>query len=174
MNSCESHKHASNAFDTKDLENALPSTSNRASGTKNSSRKSPSKAAAALKEKQVKRKFRATSLPSPSLHILLDDFTSFTTHLRASKRVFALIGAGLSASSGLATFRGNDRHWRGVEPQDLSDINAFWKDPITVWWFFSDRMIRAQDAKPNRGHIALAKLAKKKEGFFAVNQNIDG
>jgi NAD-dependent deacetylase sirtuin 5 len=126
------------------------------------------------KEKQAKRKFRSTTLPSSSLNIPLDDFTSFTTALQSSKRIFALVGAGLSASSGLATFRGYDSHWRGVEPQNLSDIDAFWKDPVLVWWFFSDRMKRAQEAIPNRGHVALARLAKKKEGFFAVNQNIDG
>jgi NAD-dependent deacetylase sirtuin 5 len=138
------------------------------------SRRAWTKSSDVLKEKQAKRKFRSTTLPSSSLNIPLDDFTSFTTALQSSKRIFALVGAGLSASSGLATFRGYDSHWRGVEPQNLSDIDAFWKDPVLVWWFFSDRMKRAQEAIPNRGHVALARLAKKKEGFFAVNQNIDG
>ena len=43
-----------------------------------------------------------------------------------------------------------------------------------MWWFFSDRMKRAQEAIPNKGHFALAELARRKEGFFVVNQNIDG
>ena len=178
MNSNEGKNNAASAFETSELADALPSTSNQRSEaakqqrTKSSSSKAS--ASSALKAKQEKRKFRSTTLPSPSLNIPIDDFTSFTAHLQSSKRIFALIGAGLSASSGLATFRGNDRHWRGIEPQNLSDIEAFWKDPVLVWWFFSDRMKRAQEAKPNRGHVALAKLADVKEGFFAVNQNIDG
>jgi NAD-dependent deacetylase sirtuin 5 len=149
---------------------SVPSTDNKAKSTK----KPASGSSDALKAKQAKRKFRSTTLPSPALNIPLDDFTSFTAALQSSKRIFALIGAGLSASSGLATFRGKNTSWRGFEPQSLSDIDAFWRDPILVWWFFSDRMKRAQGATPNRGHFALARLAKEKEGFFAVNQNIDG
>jgi NAD-dependent SIR2 family protein deacetylase len=104
----------------------------------------------------------------------MDEFTSFTQYLQSSKRILALIGAGLSVSSGLSTFRGEDRRWRGIEPQELSNVEALSDDPVKVWWFFSDRMKRAQEAKPNRGHIALSKLAKEKDGFFAINQNIDG
>ncbi|KAF2866439.1 DHS-like NAD/FAD-binding domain-containing protein [Massariosphaeria phaeospora] len=128
----------------------------------------------ALKAKQQKRKFRGTSTPDPSLNVSLEDFTSFTQHLQASRRIFALLGAGLSVASGLATFRGSDRLWRGHEPQDLSDAQVFFEDPVKVWWFFSQRMMGAQEAEPNAAHFALAKLASAKEGFFAVNQNIDG
>jgi NAD-dependent deacetylase sirtuin 5 len=133
-----------------------------------------SKATSALRAKQEMRKFRGTSSPDPSLEIDMDEFTSFTQHLRSSTRVLALVGAGLSVASGLSTFRGDDRRWRGIEPQELSNVEALSQDPAKVWWFFSDRMKRAQEAKPNRGHVALAKLAKEKDGFFAVNQNIDG
>ncbi|KAF2798768.1 NAD-dependent deacetylase sirtuin-5 [Melanomma pulvis-pyrius CBS 109.77] len=128
----------------------------------------------ALRAKQEKRKFKGASILDPSLDISLDEFTSFTAHLKFSKRVFALLGAGLSVSSGMATFRGSDRHWRGHEPSDLSDIGAFATDPATVWWFFSHRMMKAQNATPNPGHLALAKLAESNSQFFAVNQNIDG
>jgi len=170
------NKHeAADAFDATDLIDALPSTSptNRKPRIKPSSSKVS--ASAALRAKQEKRKFRSTTLPSLELNIPLDDFTSFTAHLQSSKRIFALIGAGLSASSGLATYRGNDRvMWRGIEPSTLSNIEAFWNDPVLVWWKFCDRMRGAQEATPNRGHIALAKLAGVKKEFFAVNQNIDG
>jgi NAD-dependent deacetylase sirtuin 5 len=133
-----------------------------------------SKATLALRAKQEMRKFRGTSSPDPSLEIDMDEFTSFTQHLRSSTRVLALVGAGLSVASGLSTFCGDDRRWRGIEPQELSNVEALSQDPAKVWWFFSDRMKRAQEAKPNRGHVALAKLAKEKDGFSAVNQNIDG
>jgi hypothetical protein len=64
--------------------------------------------------------------------------------------------------------------WRDTEPSELSNVDAFSEDPVTVWWFFTDWMARAQLARPNVAHFALARLAKEKEGFFAVNQNIDG
>jgi hypothetical protein len=124
--------------------------------------------------KQAKRRFRGVSMPDPSVGIAFDEFTSFTNFLKSSKRVFALLGAGLSASSGLATFRGSDRFWRGKEPSTLSDAQAFYNDPVEVWWMFSYRMMKAQSAKPNAAHLALTKLAQTHEGFFAVNQNIDG
>ena len=132
------------------------------------------KKVAALKAKQEKRKFKGTSAPHPDLGISLDEFTSFTQYLKSSKRVFALIGAGLSVSSGMATYRGSDRHWRGLEPSTLSEIEAFLNSPAKVWWFFSHRMMKAQNATPNAGHFALAKLAQNNQNFFAVNQNVDG
>jgi hypothetical protein len=176
MDASESKHDVSGTFDVKDLAKTLPPATasnrklriNRGSSTKSS-------ASLVLKAKQEKRKFRSTTLPSPDLNIPLDQFTDFTTCLKSSKRIFALIGAGLSASSGITTYRGDDRRlWRGVEPQRLSDIESFWKDPVLVWWLFSDRMRGAQEASPNRGHAALAKLAAVRKGFFAVNQNIDG
>jgi NAD-dependent deacetylase sirtuin 5 len=165
-----------NLFHTETLMTVLPSLSGQLteSDTKPIKKASSKSQSDVLKAKQSKRKFRSTTLPSPLLSIPLDDFASFTAHLRSSKRIFALVGAGLSVSSGLATFRGTDRLWRGIEPQNLSDIDVFWKDPVKVWWFFTNRMRNAQEATPNRGHVALAKLAKEKKGFFVVNQNIDG
>jgi NAD-dependent deacetylase sirtuin 5 len=132
------------------------------------------KKVAALKAKQEKRKFKGTSAPNSDLGISLDEFTSFTQYLKSSKRIFALIGAGLSVSSGMATYRGSDRHWRGLEPSTLSEIGVFLKTPAKVWWFFSHRMMKAQNATPNAGHFALAKLAQSNPNFFAVNQNVDG
>ena len=128
----------------------------------------------ALKAKQEKRKFKGTATPGPSTGVSLDEFTSFTEHIKHSKRIFALFGAGLSVSSGLVTYRGADRHWRGCEPAIFSDVEAFTKDPVMVWWYYSHRMMRAQIAAPNPAHHALAKLAESNPNFFAVNQNVDG
>lgn len=127
-----------------------------------------------LKAKQASRKFRGAYAPDPSLGITLDDFASFTEAIKSSKRIFALFGAGLSAPSGIATYRGADRFWRGVDPATFSDPQSFFEDPAQVWWLFTHRMLNAQTAKPNAAHIALAKLAQVRERFFAVNQNIDG
>ena len=89
-----------------------------------SSTKPKLKATATLKAEQEMRKFRGTDTPDPTLGIDMNEFTSFTQHLRSSKRILALIGAGLSVGSGLVTFRGDDTRWRGIEPQDLSNIEA--------------------------------------------------
>jgi hypothetical protein len=180
----ESPVAAADAFAIEPLANALPPVGHRTEKVLLSSKpvnaslpkpsSSSSKSRTALKAKQELRKFRGTDTPDPALGIDMDEFTTFTQYLRSSQRILALIGAGLSVASGLVTFRGDDRRWRDMEPQDLSNIEALEADPVKVWWFFSDRMKRAQEAKPNHGHVALAKLAKEKEGFFAVNQNIDG
>ncbi|KAF2829028.1 DHS-like NAD/FAD-binding domain-containing protein [Ophiobolus disseminans] len=174
--SADTGSHASSdAFDPSQLADALQQSSNPDKKPRAKSSSSKASASSILKAKQEKRKFRSTTLPSPELNIPIDEFTTFTAYLKSSKRIFALLGAGLSASSGLATYRGNDRvMWRGIEPSTLSTIEAFWEDPVLVWWKFTDRMRGAQEAMPNRGHVALTKLAREKEGFFAVNQNIDG
>ena len=135
-------KDVEDTFYTDDLAEAL---SRPSMGTKDSLRAhfSSSNVSAALKAKQEKRKFRGSTMPDPNLGVPLDDFTLFTQFLKSSKRIFALIGAGLSVASDISTYRGDNRHWRGIEPADLSNIAAFWKDPVKVWLFWSTRMKRA-------------------------------
>lgn len=107
-----------------------------------------------------------TSLKPPS---------SFLDYLQNSSRIVALLGAGLSASSGIPTFRGAGSSWRGLNPpQDLANLYCFQQDPVLFWQFFDDRRHIALKAKPNRGHYALAKLARLKPDFLAISQNIDG
>jgi NAD-dependent SIR2 family protein deacetylase len=94
-----------------------------------------------------------------------------------------LLGAGLSATSGIPTFRGRDSFWRGYEPGVLSTSALFEEQPVLCWWFFAHRRHQALKAAPNSGHIALAELAKRcqshdnqgreKRRFLAINQNID-
>lgn len=94
--------------------------------------------------------------------------------LASSKRILALCGAGLSASSGLPTFRGAGGLWRNHESTSLATPAAFEKDPALVWLFYAWRRHMALSAKPNAGHVALAELAGKKEGFLCLTQNVDG
>ncbi|KAI1456661.1 DHS-like NAD/FAD-binding domain-containing protein [Annulohypoxylon moriforme] len=101
----------------------------------------------------------------------IDEFKQL---FNSSNRVLALCGAGLSAASGLPTFRGAGGLWRNHEPTSLATSDAFEADPALVWLFYAWRRHMALKAKPNRGHYALAELAKKKEGFLCLTQNVDG
>ncbi|KAF2277148.1 DHS-like NAD/FAD-binding domain-containing protein [Westerdykella ornata] len=104
-----------------------------------------------------------------------EDLTSFQTHLSRSTRILALLGAGLSASSGLPTFRGAGGLWRTHDAMQLATPEAFSRDPALVWQFYSYRRHMALRAKPNAAHFALAELAKRRgEGLLTLSQNVDG
>jgi NAD-dependent SIR2 family protein deacetylase len=94
--------------------------------------------------------------------------------LNSSTRILALCGAGLSADSGLPTFRGAGGLWRNYEPTDLATPVAFGRDPALVWLFYAWRRHMAIQAAPNKAHYALAELARKKKDFICLTQNVDG
>lgn len=98
----------------------------------------------------------------------------FNDVLKSSKRVLALCGAGLSAASGLDTFRGAGGMWRNHQATTLATPGAFERDPGLVWLFYSMRRHRALQAKPNPGHYALVELSKKMPDFITLTQNVDG
>ncbi|KAL8965082.1 MAG: hypothetical protein Q9197_006682 [Variospora fuerteventurae] len=102
------------------------------------------------------------------------DRDSFVEHLQKSNRILALCGAGLSASSGLPTFRGAGGIWRNHEATSLATPEAFEADPALVWQFYSYRRHMALNAKPNPAHYALAELARKRPDFVTLTQNVDG
>ena len=103
-----------------------------------------------------------------------EDLASFTEHLQGSTRIMALLGAGLSAASGLPTFRGAGGMWRTYDAVSLATPQAFCSDPGLVWQFYSYRRHMALNAKPNRAHLALAELANRRAGFLTLSQNVDG
>ncbi|GKZ25301.1 hypothetical protein AbraIFM66951_002221 [Aspergillus brasiliensis] len=102
------------------------------------------------------------------------DLSSFTTYLKGCRRVIALLGAGISASSGLPTFRGAGGLWRSYDAMDLATPEAFDANPDLVWQFYSYRRHMALKAQPNRAHYALAELARKNKDFITLTQNVDG
>lgn len=112
--------------------------------------------------------------PNPNPIVPQPDLDSFSTHLRSSKRVLALLGAGLSASSGLPTFRGAGGLWRTHDAMSLATPEAFNADPALVWQFYSYRRHMALSVQPNRAHLALAELARSMDGFMTLSQNVDG
>jgi NAD-dependent deacetylase len=94
--------------------------------------------------------------------------------LRNGGPIVALTGAGVSAESGLATFRGPGGLWRGRDPAELATPAAFRADPETVWQFYDWRRAQAARAEPNPGHRALAALEGHHDDFRLVTQNVDG
>lgn len=86
----------------------------------------------------------------------------------------ALTGAGISAESGIPTFRGAGGLWRSFRPEELATPEAFARDPKLVWeWYLWRRGLIAQ-AQPNAGHYALVRLEQRTPRFTLVTQNVDG
>src|SRR5215212_6242634 len=88
-------------------------------------------------------------------------------------RVLVLTGAGVSAESGIPTFRGNDGYWRNLDPTKLATPEAFARDPHLVWHWYRERRQRIRNAQPNAAHEAIARLAQCTDEFLLVTQNVD-
>jgi len=89
-------------------------------------------------------------------------------------QVFVLTGAGISAESGLPTFRAEDGLWAGHHVEDVCTPAAWLKNPTLVWQFYSDRRTAGALAEPNPAHVALAELERKLgDRFFLCTQNVD-
>ena len=96
--------------------------------------------------------------------------------LTPDTHVFVLTGAGISAESGLATFRDAGGLWEGHRPEDVASPEAWARDAHMVWRFYSERRAKAASALPNSGHAALAKLQQELDPghLFLCTQNVDG
>ncbi len=89
-------------------------------------------------------------------------------------RLFVLTGAGISAESGLATFRGSGGLWNGYRVEEVATPDAWLTDPGLVWRFYSMRRRDALAAQPNAAHLALVQLERKMAGrFYLCTQNVD-
>lgn len=95
--------------------------------------------------------------------------------LRRAKRIVALTGAGISAESGLATFRDAQTGlWSKFKPEELATADAFRRNPKLVSDWYAWRREQALKAQPNAGHLALAEMEKRTPDFLLVTQNVDG
>ena len=89
-------------------------------------------------------------------------------------RLFVLTGAGISAESGLATFRGSGGPWNGYRVDQVATPEAWRADPALVWNFYSMRRRDALSAQPNPAHLALAAIEQKiGDRFYLCTQNVD-
>jgi NAD-dependent deacetylase len=98
--------------------------------------------------------------------------------LTAQDRLFVLTGAGVSAESGLATFRGSGGLWNGHRVEDVATPEAWEADPALVWRFYSQRRRDALAAEPNAAHKALAEIERRlaktnPDNFYLCTQNVD-
>jgi len=95
--------------------------------------------------------------------------------LRRAERVCVLTGAGVSAESGVATFRASDGLWEGHRIEDVASPFGFQRDPQLVWDFYNARRANVRTVTPNAGHAALVAMeARWGDGFTVVTQNVDG
>ena len=93
--------------------------------------------------------------------------------LAAARSVVVLTGAGISAESGLPTFRGPGGLWRNFRPEQLATPEAFHRDPKLVWeWYDWRRQVHAK-CEPNPGHHALVELERRCAHFLLITQNVD-
>lgn len=97
-----------------------------------------------------------------------------TAILGEARRVVVLTGAGVSAESGVPTFRGERGLWRSYRPEELATPEAFRRDPALVWEWYQWRRGLIAECAPNPGHHALARLALQRDGVILVTQNVDG
>ena len=94
--------------------------------------------------------------------------------LTQNDRLFVLTGAGVSAESGLATFRGSGGLWNGYRVDQVATPEAWHADPELVWRFYSMRRRDALAAQPNAAHAALARIEQKLgDRFYLCTQNVD-
>ncbi len=94
--------------------------------------------------------------------------------LSSARSVVVLTGAGVSAESGVPTFRGPEGLWRNFRPEELATPQAFWRDPKLVWEWYDWRRSIIAPLKPNPGHYAISELEKRVPEFLLVTQNVDG
>ena len=89
------------------------------------------------------------------------------------RSVLVITGAGISAESGIPTFRGPGGYWRNMDPMRLATMEAFRTDPDLVWTWYRERREKVRSAAPNPAHDAVARLAAVVPQFLLVTQNVD-
>jgi NAD-dependent deacetylase len=95
--------------------------------------------------------------------------------IAAARSLTVLTGAGISADSGVPTFRGTDGLWRNYRAEDLATPEAFERDPRLVWEWYNWRREVLATKKPNEAHLALAELEQRlTDKMWLITQNVDG
>ncbi len=98
---------------------------------------------------------------------------SLKARIQTTQSVCVLTGAGISAESGVPTFRGEEGLWKKFRPEELANFQAFIRNPDLVWEWYAYRRKLIQEVKPNPGHYALVELERSVKEFTLVTQNVD-
>ena len=104
---------------------------------------------------------------SAQLNLLAEKMTQ-------NQSLVVITGAGISAESGIATFRGVEGYWSRFKPEELASAAGFQRDPELVWRWYDERRRQILSAAPNPGHYAIAELEKRFPQFTLITQNVDG
>ncbi len=104
---------------------------------------------------------------------MTDGLNEVRARLSAAQRITVLTGAGVSAASGVPTFRGAGGLWRNRQAQQLATPEAFQHDPVLVWEWYAWRRQVISGCAPNAAHRAIARWSER-AGFTLVTQNVDG
>ena len=94
--------------------------------------------------------------------------------LRGANKIAVLTGAGMSAESGIPTFRSAGGFWQGNRAEDLATPEGFARDPKMVWEWYDWRRATIANSEPNPGHHALAEVQRRSTHFTLTTQNVDG
>ncbi len=104
----------------------------------------------------------------------MDPTSELAIRLAGASRVTTLTGAGVSAASGVPTFRGPEGLWKSFRAEDLATADAFARDPRLVWEWYEWRRSKIAGCRPNRAHEVLASWSRRFDRFLLVTQNVDG
>ena len=102
-----------------------------------------------------------------------DELAGARERLSGAARVLVFTGAGMSAESGVPTFRGPGGLWKSFRPEDLATPQAFARDPRLVWEWYSWRRELVAGCVPNAAHVALGRWMLRRDGVTLVTQNVD-
>jgi len=100
------------------------------------------------------------------------EVTALAARIAKAERLTILTGAGVSAASGVPTFRGQEGLWRQYRPEDLATPQAFARDPLLVWEWYACRRERLAACRPNAAHDVIAAWSQR-SGCRVITQNVD-
>jgi NAD-dependent deacetylase len=103
-----------------------------------------------------------------------DPMAELAGHIHPAARITIITGAGVSAASGVPTFRGPEGLWRNHAPEKLATPEAFRRDPKLVWEWYNWRRERIAKCLPNAAHAVLAAWSRRYPRFTLITQNVDG
>lgn len=103
----------------------------------------------------------------------MSELAVVSERIKTARSIMAITGAGISAESGIPTFRTEDGLWNKVNPLDFATREAFLADPVRVWQWYDERRAEMAKARPNPAHTALAELERSGRQVFIITQNVD-